>query len=399
MKFEHRSIVGSPMLRVCTWPLMLAIYCASYVNLGAAKSFIEPCATADSCSALVSYRLSSEMKIKDIALLFSVDTITLFGTNNIDLSLPDPENLIIAENETIVIPISCACINGIRRGNSTIYVVKSGDTLSAIASTTFGGLVSYQQVADANQITDPNKITVGQQLVIPFPCACHNALYNNRPAIFLSYLVQPGDSVDQIAANFSLTSANLMDLNNINSSSNLFAGDVVEIPVHDYGLFVASGSYVITAQHCVQCSCSDSLQEVYCTPAPATLSGSCPSSACYGSNLTIGQLNSNPSFESCTVTSCVYDGFKRKSILSSLQVTTQGSCPALPSLLPYRTFPMGVASSPAYAPVNAVPYAPPAIPTTGGASGPTSSVTLTVDASLTPTTFVLLYFAFLLRLS
>ncbi len=46
------------------------------------------------------------------------------------------------------------------------YTVQSGDTLARIAQR-FG--VSYQMVADANQLTNPNLIDVGLELVIPPP--------------------------------------------------------------------------------------------------------------------------------------------------------------------------------------------------------------------------------------
>jgi LysM repeat protein len=44
------------------------------------------------------------------------------------------------------------------------YTVKPGDTLSAIALR-FGS--SVKSIADANHIPDPNRISVGQVLVIP----------------------------------------------------------------------------------------------------------------------------------------------------------------------------------------------------------------------------------------
>ena len=50
---------------------------------------------------------------------------------------------------------------------SLIYVVESGDTLSKIAEK-FG--VLQQAILDANpEITDPNKIRIGQQIIIPAP--------------------------------------------------------------------------------------------------------------------------------------------------------------------------------------------------------------------------------------
>lgn len=50
-----------------------------------------------------------------------------------------------------------------------VYTVKSGDTLSHIALKYYGaaGRDSYMRIAEANDISDPNKIQVGQKLKIP----------------------------------------------------------------------------------------------------------------------------------------------------------------------------------------------------------------------------------------
>lgn len=49
----------------------------------------------------------------------------------------------------------------------TVYVVASGDTLSKIAAS-FG--ITVEELLAANpQITDPNKIQIGDQIVIPQP--------------------------------------------------------------------------------------------------------------------------------------------------------------------------------------------------------------------------------------
>jgi nucleoid-associated protein YgaU len=49
------------------------------------------------------------------------------------------------------------------------YEVRSGDTLSAIAKNVTHGALSYQQIFKANsdKLSDPDKIQVGQKLVIP----------------------------------------------------------------------------------------------------------------------------------------------------------------------------------------------------------------------------------------
>ena len=47
------------------------------------------------------------------------------------------------------------------------YTVKPGDTLGAIARTMYGNPAKYPLIADANHITDPRRIWVGQVLTIP----------------------------------------------------------------------------------------------------------------------------------------------------------------------------------------------------------------------------------------
>ena len=49
------------------------------------------------------------------------------------------------------------------------YEVKSGDTLSGIAKSVTNGALTYQQIFQANKdkLDDPDRIQVGQKLVIP----------------------------------------------------------------------------------------------------------------------------------------------------------------------------------------------------------------------------------------
>lgn len=62
-----------------------------------------------------------------------------------------------------------ALLNVTDEDGDIVYTVKSGDTLSHIALHYYGsaGRSSYMKIAEANGISDPNKIRVGQQLKIP----------------------------------------------------------------------------------------------------------------------------------------------------------------------------------------------------------------------------------------
>ena len=52
-------------------------------------------------------------------------------------------------------------------GPGAMYVVKSGDSLSKIAKSYYGNANDYNKIAEANNISDPDKIQAGQQLKIP----------------------------------------------------------------------------------------------------------------------------------------------------------------------------------------------------------------------------------------
>ena len=51
--------------------------------------------------------------------------------------------------------------------DETVYVVQPGDNLSRIADTHYGDNLKWFDIAEANNITDPNLIEKGQELIIP----------------------------------------------------------------------------------------------------------------------------------------------------------------------------------------------------------------------------------------
>lgn len=50
---------------------------------------------------------------------------------------------------------------------SVTYRVRAGDTLSELAAAFYGFAAAYDRLADANGITDPDALTVGEVLTIP----------------------------------------------------------------------------------------------------------------------------------------------------------------------------------------------------------------------------------------
>ncbi|CAI8584200.1 unnamed protein product [Vicia faba] len=322
------------------------------------KSTIEPCTNSDTCNALLGYTLFTDLKVSEVSSLFQIDPISLLTANAIDISYPDVEHHILPSKLFLKIPISCSCVDGIRKSVSTNYKIRPSDTLSTIADSVYGGLVSSDQLKEANSITDPSVLDVGQNLVVPLPCTCFNGSDNALPAIYLSYVVQPLDSLSYIAARYFTTLTDLMNVNAMGTTS-ISDGDILAIPIpacasnfpkyaSDFGLLVPNGSYAITAGHCVQCSCGPRNLNLYCMPA--SLAVSCSSMQCKSSNLMLGNVTVQQTSGGCNVTSCSYDGLVNGTIATMLTPSLQPRCPGTQEFPPLIAPPTTVARESIFAP-------------------------------------------------
>jgi LysM repeat protein len=85
------------------------------------------------------------------------------------IKLVDPTYSDITADITVEAPQQrAAAVGGVPTGGQT-YTVKSGDTLSKISQQFYGSSSEYMRIFYANrdQLSDPDKIQVGQQLIIP----------------------------------------------------------------------------------------------------------------------------------------------------------------------------------------------------------------------------------------
>ncbi|XP_010908457.1 lysM domain-containing GPI-anchored protein 1 [Elaeis guineensis] len=325
--------------------LLLVLHLLSLPLLSFSKSTIEPCTGSDSCPALLGYTLYADLKVSEVAALFQADPIAVLTANAIDISVSDVENHILPAGLFLRIPTLCSCSDGIRKSVSTRYKTRPADTLTSIANSIFAGLASPDQIREANSISDPSALDIGQTLLIPLPCTCFNSTDNNLPAIYLSYVVKAGDTVTAIATSYSTTVTDIMNVNAMGNPA-IRPGDIIAIPLpacasmfpryaSDFGLVVANGSYSITASHCVQCSCGPGNLNLYCTPA--SLAVSCSSMQCRNSNLMLGNVTAQPTSAGCNVTSCSYGGFVNGTIMTTLTTSLQPRCPGqhqFPPIIP-----------------------------------------------------------------
>ncbi|GLJ09419.1 hypothetical protein SUGI_0109220 [Cryptomeria japonica] len=298
------------------------------------KSTIEPCSISGPCSALVGYVLPTDLKVSELATRFQVDPFSLLGANGFDPYASGAQTQILPAKSMVKVPIKCSCVDGIRKSVSTMYQANQVDTLQSIAESVFGGLVTWDQLKDANKIADTGIIDVGQSLVIPLPCTCFNGTDDGLPAVYMSYVVRNGDSLISIGKAFGTTVTDLMGVNSLQSSL-ITAGDILAVPLSacsssnlnlssDSDLLVANGSYALTANRCVQCNCGPNEMNLHCVES--TLGTSCPSMQCNDSNLLIGDAIEQQTSAGCNVTACLYGGYLNGTIVTNLTNFLQPQC-------------------------------------------------------------------------
>jgi len=106
--------------------------------------------------------------------------------------------------------------------------VKDGDTLSEIADRNG---VSLKRLMQANGLTDPGKLAVGDTLVIPGGGG-GSAYQAAAPKAVMTapYTVKSGDTISELAERFGTTTNRLLQLNNISDPKLVIAGTRIAVP-------------------------------------------------------------------------------------------------------------------------------------------------------------------------
>jgi LysM repeat protein len=107
---------------------------------------------------------------------------------------------------------------------SASYVVQPGDTLSAIAARTG---TSVARLVELNGLADPNRIAAGSTLLLRAAAGARAS----RPAVFAdSYVVQPGDSLGALAAEWGTSVAAIVAANGLADANHIRIGQRLTIP-------------------------------------------------------------------------------------------------------------------------------------------------------------------------
>lgn len=107
---------------------------------------------------------------------------------------------------------------------SVYYTVQSGDTLSEIASR-YGTTV--QEIVDINNIANPNLIYPGQTLRILTNSTVHGS--ESRGTGSITYTVQRGNTLSQIASSYGVTVEHIVEINDIQNPNLIYPGEKLRI--------------------------------------------------------------------------------------------------------------------------------------------------------------------------
>lgn len=135
--------------------------------------------------------------------------------------------------------------------SQTTYIVRAGDTASAIASRYKMSLSTLQSL---NHLTNINLIRVGQKLVVSGSATTNtvpSSSTTTKPAssvtssgLSSSYVVKSGDTMSKIAAAHQLSLSTLLSLNSMKASQIIYVGQKIKVT----GAVAASNSATTTQQ-------------------------------------------------------------------------------------------------------------------------------------------------------
>ncbi|KAL4616447.1 hypothetical protein ACB092_07G199400 [Castanea dentata] len=310
-----------------------------FVTLATTSAIKCTTTTNSTCRSLIDYVPVNNTVLSAVQSLFQIKRFhDLLGAN--DFSTSTLPNQTLPANQRIRIPFTCRCVNGTGVSDrAPVYTVIKDDGLYHIAFDIFSNLVTYQEIAKVNGIPNPDKIEVGQRLWIPLPCSCDEV--EGAKVVHYGHVVESGSSVDQIATVYGTTPAILLNLNGMANASELKAGQVFDVPLKacnssvnssslDYPLLVANGTYVYTANDCVNCKCSSENNYILqCGTSglkPSKTWSTCPAAQCNGTSSLYLLGNVTTASTTCNQTTCAYSGFTNKSIFTTL--ATESTCPA-----------------------------------------------------------------------
>lgn len=182
--------------------------------------------SSSSSSTAGTYTVKAGDTLSAIASRYSTSSSTLASLN----SLSNPNLIYVGQVLKVSSNASTSSSTG-SSANSTVttaasYTVKAGDTLSAIAAK-YG--TTYQALASANSISNPNDIYVGQVIKVSATATAASSQAASSTSSNGSYTVKSGDTLYGIALANGLNWQTLAKQNGISDPNVIFVGQKLSL--------------------------------------------------------------------------------------------------------------------------------------------------------------------------
>jgi LysM repeat protein len=172
------------------------------------------------------YVIQAGDTLLSIAQRFGVSADAIIQAN----TLRDANNLI--QGQVLFIPGYQGSATGTTTGRTNtgastpaVHIVKAGETLFAIAQT-YG--VTTAELVAANQLANPNQLQTGQRLTIPGVTAAEVEAANR-----VIHVVAAGEGLNAIARRYNVSVNALIEANNISNPNFLTVGQQLIIPASE----------------------------------------------------------------------------------------------------------------------------------------------------------------------
>lgn len=165
-------------------------------------------------TASADYVVKTGDTVVAIAAQYGVSPSELASTNG----LPNPD--LIRVGQILVIPGQGPA------GTSATHIVVSGETLAEVAAH-YG--TSVAALVEANQLSNPNLIRIGQELLIPGSSPAPMASTPNPSTEGATHTVSAGETLAGIASHYGLTVEAIATANGITDTSVIYVGTVLRL--------------------------------------------------------------------------------------------------------------------------------------------------------------------------
>lgn len=168
------------------------------------------------------YIVQSGDTLLRIADRFGVDAGTLTALNRLDAD----EGGRLQIGQSLLLPATADDL--VVFSPDRTYTVQPGDSLGLIAE---AHGVDAAQLQQANRLSDPDALRVGQELVIPPQLLLGPEIAIGSPTRGYDYhIVQPGETLSEIARDFDTTVPALVSTNDLPDSESVYYGLYLRIP-------------------------------------------------------------------------------------------------------------------------------------------------------------------------